>query len=82
LFVTGDFFRVLGVRPIQGRVFATTDDREGCGLPGAVISDEFWQRELGGDADGIDRTMRRFPYVRRQCCGAKGIGSMKEPSGG
>lgn len=42
LFVTGDFFRVLGVRGIQGRVFAPTDDREGCGLPGAVISDEFW----------------------------------------
>ncbi|MGA8599193.1 MAG: ABC transporter permease [Bryobacteraceae bacterium] len=47
LFVSGDFFRVLGVEPIMGRVFTSADDRRGCGLPGAVISYSFWQRELG-----------------------------------
>jgi putative ABC transport system permease protein len=48
LWVSGDFFRVLGVKPIQGRVFTAEDDRRGCGLPGAVISYGFWQQEYGG----------------------------------
>jgi predicted permease len=48
LWVSGNFFRVLGVRPIQGRVFTADDDRRGCGLPGAVISYGFWQQEYGG----------------------------------
>jgi len=48
LWVSGDFFRLLGVRPIQGRVFTAEDDRRGCGLPGAVISYGFWQQEFGG----------------------------------
>jgi putative ABC transport system permease protein len=48
LFVSGDFFRVLGVRPIAGRLFTAEDDRPGCGLPGAVISYGFWQQEFGG----------------------------------
>ena len=47
LWVSGNFFRVLGVRPIQGRVFTAEDDRHGCGLPGAVISYGFWQQEYG-----------------------------------
>jgi putative ABC transport system permease protein len=48
LYVSGEFFRVLGVRPLLGRVFTAEDDRPGCGLPGAVISDGFWQQEFGG----------------------------------
>jgi putative ABC transport system permease protein len=48
LWVSGDFFRVLGVSPIQGRLFTAEDDRRGCGLPGAVISYSFWQQEYGG----------------------------------
>ena len=54
LWVSGDFFRVLGAQPILGRVFTSTDDRRGCGVtPGAVISYGFWQRELGGDASVV-----------------------------
>jgi putative ABC transport system permease protein len=48
LFVSGEFFRVLGVRPVVGRVFTAEDDQPGCGLPGAVISYGFWQQEFGG----------------------------------
>jgi putative ABC transport system permease protein len=57
LWVSGDFFTVLGVRPTVGRVFAAGDDQPGCGLPGAVVSDEFWQRELGGERSAIGRTI-------------------------
>jgi predicted permease len=57
LLVSGDFFHVLGVRPLLGRVFTAADDRRGCGLPGAVVSYAFWQRELGGDPSPIGRKL-------------------------
>jgi len=57
LFVNGDFFHVLGVQPLMGRVFTASDDRRGCGLPGAVVSYAFWQRELGGDSSPIGRKL-------------------------
>jgi len=57
LWVSGDFFNVLGVTPAAGRVFAASDDRRGCGSPGAVISHAFWQREYGGDPSAIGRTL-------------------------
>ncbi len=64
LWVSGDFFRVLGVKPILGRVFTESDDRRGCGFtPGAVISYGFWQREFGGDASVIGR---RVPMGKGQ----------------
>ena len=49
LWVSGDFFNVLGVRPALGRVFNAADDRRGCDAATAVISQQFWQREFGGD---------------------------------
>ena len=56
LWVSGDFFRVLGVEPILGRVFTATDDRRGCGFaPGAAVSYGFWQREFGGDPSVVGR---------------------------
>src|SRR5580704_9276218 len=57
LFVNGDFFRVLGVQPMMGRVFTADDDRRGCGLPGAVVSYSFWQREMGGDAAAVGKKL-------------------------
>ncbi|HKD62077.1 MAG TPA: ABC transporter permease [Terracidiphilus sp.] len=48
LYVSGEFFGVLGVRPMAGRLFTPADDRLGCGLQGAVISYGFWQQEFGG----------------------------------
>jgi len=48
LYVSGEFFGVLGVRPVAGRLFTAVDDRPGCGASGAVISYDFWQREFGG----------------------------------
>ncbi len=53
MFVNGDFFRVLGVPALRGRVFTAADDHRGCGLPGAVISYAFWLREFGGEPSAI-----------------------------
>src|SRR5947209_2035269 len=55
LWVSGNFFSVLGVQPVLGRLLTSADDQRGCGLPGAVISYPFWQREFGGDPTAIGR---------------------------
>jgi putative ABC transport system permease protein len=57
LWVSGDFFQVLQIRPALGRLITKSDDYKGCGLQGAVLSDGFWQREFGGRADVIGRTV-------------------------
>ncbi len=55
LWVTGDFFKTLAVRPLMGRLINGSDDRPGCGSPAVVISYAFWQREFGGDPSVLDR---------------------------
>ena len=57
LWVSGDYFPALGLAPALGRLFTPADDRPGCGFPGAVVSHEFWQRELGGNRHAIGRTI-------------------------
>ncbi|HYU14666.1 MAG TPA: ABC transporter permease, partial [Candidatus Acidoferrum sp.] len=65
--VSGDFFRVLGVRPMLGRLFTAADDQPGCGASGTVVSHGFWQRELGGDPTAVGRQLsldgHRLPIV-------------------
>ena len=57
LVVSGEFFDVLGVQPILGRVFTAADDQRGCAASGVVISHAFWQREYGGATDIIGRKL-------------------------
>jgi len=60
LYVSGDYFRTLGVAPLIGRALTVDDDQPGGGSAGpvAVISYGFWQRELGGDPHIAGRTIR------------------------
>jgi len=53
-FVSADFFAVLGVRPLAGRLFAPGDDEPGRLV--AVLSEELWKRRFGGDAAVVGRT--------------------------
>jgi predicted permease len=53
LWVSGDFFPVLGVSAIRGRLFTARDDRRGIGPEGVVISYGFWQQEFGGAEDVV-----------------------------
>ena len=62
LWVSGDFFRVLQVNPVLGRLFSKSDDYRGCGVQGVVISDAFWQREFGGRANLIGNTLSLDGY--------------------
>ncbi len=67
LFVSADFFNVLRIPATIGRVFTAQDDQPGCGSPGAVISDSFWQGEFGGDPAVTNRNVRLdgrlFPVI-------------------
>jgi predicted permease len=57
LWVSGDFFRVLGITPERGRLFTAADDRRGCGAGAAVVSDAFWRSHLGGRETAIGSTL-------------------------
>jgi putative ABC transport system permease protein len=57
LWVSGNFFDVLGVRAVAGRLVTPADDQRGCASPGAVVSHAFWQRELGGAPAAIGRPL-------------------------
>ena len=63
IWASGEYFRVLGVPAIEGRVFEAADDRPGCGDSGAVavISEPFRRREFGGEK-AVGRTI----YLSRQ----------------
>ena len=67
LFVSGGFFRHLGVNALLGRTFTDEDDSDACGNAGAVISYAFWQREFGGDPGALGRTVtldgHTFPVI-------------------
>jgi putative ABC transport system permease protein len=67
LFVSGDYFRVLGARAVAGRLFTAEDDNPGCGSPGAVIGYSFWQSEFAEDPAITSRSVRLdgrlFPII-------------------
>ncbi|HEY6271704.1 MAG TPA: ABC transporter permease [Terriglobales bacterium] len=66
LYVSGDFFRLLGVGAVLGRTLTAEDDSPACN-PGAVLSYAFWQREFGADARILGRTVNldghSFPVI-------------------
>jgi len=55
--VSSDFFRVLGVEPILGRLLGPEDDQPGCGASGANISYAFWQRNFAGDSSVVGKRL-------------------------
>jgi putative ABC transport system permease protein len=54
--VTGNFFTLLGVRPVIGRLLADDDDVEGAPRV-LVISHGLWHRHFGGDPGVLGRTL-------------------------
>src|SRR3984893_16619286 len=55
--VTGNFFDVLGVRPLVGRLFTPDDDRTPGGHPVAVLTHDYWARRRASDAGARNRTI-------------------------
>ena len=54
--VAGNFFPLVGVKPARGRLFTPDECRKG-GRPVALLSDQFWQRQFGGDPSIVGRTI-------------------------
>ena len=52
--VTSNYFDVLGVRPIRGRNFLP-EEEEGADV--AMVTEDFWQKRMGGDPNVIGRSI-------------------------
>jgi predicted permease len=63
--VSGSYFRVLGVRPEHGRLIDDSDDQALDASPVAVVSYDYWQRNLGGKSDviGSKILINNFPMT-------------------
>ncbi|HSH40131.1 MAG TPA: ABC transporter permease, partial [Chthoniobacterales bacterium] len=55
--VTDDFFRIIGVSPVLGREFTADDHRPGAEKV-ALLSDEIWQHDFGGDPNVVGQAIR------------------------
>jgi putative ABC transport system permease protein len=55
--VGGDYFSMLGVMPLSGRLIRPEDDRPGA-PPVVVISEDFWRRHFGADPGAVGRTVK------------------------
>ena len=55
--VSGNYFEVLGVKAIKGRMFMPEEDRTPGTHPVAVISHGFWQRRFGANPAVIGQTI-------------------------
>ncbi len=54
--VTANFFEVLGMRPLHGRLLQPEDRGEGA-PPVVLLTYEYWQRALGGDPDIVGQSL-------------------------
>ena len=54
--VSADYFRVLGVRPVVGQLFARADERPNQRL--AVVSTRIWRKYLDGASDAAGRLLQ------------------------
>jgi len=54
--VSADFFSVLGVSPVAGRLLRSEEDRVGA-QPVALISGGFWKRKFGSAPDALGKTL-------------------------
>src|SRR5437667_6332135 len=57
IWVSGDFFRVLGVQPWRGRLILPEDEQGACPSSRAVVSYGYWQGEMGGRDIGARSTL-------------------------
>jgi predicted permease len=67
--VSGDYFRVLGIRPFRGRTFTTDVDKVQHANPVAVISYDYWKNRFAQDPSIIGRKIQ----LRRTTCDIIGV---------
>jgi len=55
--VSGNYFDVLGIRPVLGRSFVAEEDQTVGTHPVVVVSHEFWRQRLSGDPQIVGRSL-------------------------
>src|SRR5262249_42521936 len=64
VWVSGDFYQLLGIKPVIGRTLSAADDQTvgkgGPDGPVVVISTTYWNERFGGDPKAVGRTIRLF----------------------
>ena len=58
LFVTANYFDVLGARPVLGRAFHAEEDQAANAAVAVILLYTVWQRDFGGDRSVIGRGIR------------------------
>jgi hypothetical protein len=66
-YVTHDYFSTLGVNPVLGRYFSAQEERTDRKV--ALLREDFWQTQLGGDPDILHKTIA----VNGETCNVIGI---------
>ena len=61
-FASGNYFSVLGIRAVAGRVFSPDDDRIPGGHPVAVICYGLWKRQFALDPAAVGKVVRIFGH--------------------
>jgi predicted permease len=55
--VTGNYFKVLGIKAARGRLISPEDDLQPGAHPVAVISYQYWQQRFGADAGVVGKSI-------------------------
>ncbi len=56
--VTGNYFSLLGIRPLHGRTLLPSDDVAPGAHPVVVLSYDYWQRRYAGQPSAVGQTIR------------------------
>jgi putative ABC transport system permease protein len=60
--VTGNYFRILGVRPQLGRIFTEEEEKYGVEPTAVLISDSLWRGAFGSDPNILGRKLNLGGY--------------------
>ena len=63
--VSGEFFASLGVQPYRGRLIQPADEATSCPAKVAVVSHDYWQRQMGGGELSPEYASPSRPRARR-----------------
>ncbi len=55
--VTGNYFQVLGLNPVAGRLFTSADETEKDANPVVVLSYDYWRTHLAGSREVLGQTL-------------------------
>jgi predicted permease len=58
ILVSENYFSILGVGALRGRVFKAADAGALASFPGVVISENYWQKKFGGDPSIVGKSVR------------------------